>query len=208
MNLNIFSPKNAVASAYEKPNMALAFALVLLPVIVSAVIGIALGAAVNPLAIVVLLVKAIVAWLVSGIILYVILYLFKGKSIDGKFNGILCALSVFYLLSLVIGIITIGLLFVLFPGLGEVLQSTVAQGLSVEEASALLAGMQGTVGVSIVSVAIFFIAVLAMVVYSIYFLYRVISESAKSGLIVNLLVLLIFAALNSLASGFLGGIGL
>ncbi len=100
MNINLLHPLKAVQSGIDRPDIPLAFFLVLLPSIVSAAIMVWWGFSVNWMIIGFGVLKSIANWVLLGIVLYVISYLVAGKAVSGKFSGILSSASLLWLVGL------------------------------------------------------------------------------------------------------------
>ncbi len=104
MEINLLKPVRAVHQSFFKPNLPMAFVLVLLASVVSIVGAIILGLQFNIVVIALSAVLSIVNWIVIGILFYVIGFVAEGNSLKGKLSGILSALSLVWLVCAIMSI--------------------------------------------------------------------------------------------------------
>lgn len=112
MKLNVFKPKESVQSAIDRPDNAIAFVLVIIPVIASVIGQIMWGLPIKPTLVGLAFVRTILNWLILGAAAYVILYLAIGKRTQGKFSSVLSAVSLIWIINLLL--IVLGIVFVPF----------------------------------------------------------------------------------------------
>ncbi len=110
MRLNLLKPKESIQSCLDRPDMRIALVLTLIPTIVSTIgygfFGLSFQWSQTGLA----LVSSVVVWLLFSLAAYLVLYLFKGKQVQGKFTGIASALSLLWLVNLLL--VLVGMVFV------------------------------------------------------------------------------------------------
>lgn len=104
MEINLLKPVRVVHQSFYKPNLPMAFVLVLLASVVSIVGAILLGLQFNIGVIALSAVSSIVSWIAIGILFYVIGFVAEGNSLKGKFSGILSALSLVWLVCAIMAI--------------------------------------------------------------------------------------------------------
>lgn len=120
MKINPIKPKESVQSCIDRPDMRLALVLTLLPPLVSTIGTALFGFPIIPATTALSFVRSIANWLLISIAAYVILYLFKGKTLQGKFSGVASAISLLWIVSLLLTLI--GFVFVPLAFSGEILQ--------------------------------------------------------------------------------------
>jgi hypothetical protein len=108
MKLNLLKPRESVQSCIDRPDTRIAFLLVLIPTIVS-IIGYSIyGFPFQWEDMGLSFVSSVLNWLLLSIVAYIILYFFKGKQfLAGKFSGIASALSLLWLVNLLLVIVGI-----------------------------------------------------------------------------------------------------
>ena len=111
MKINLFKPKESVQSAVDRPDPRTALLLVLLPPLVAIIGFFWQGFPINPVQGIWSFARSIINWILISATVYVILYFFKGKEIKGKFGAISSALSLLWIVNLLLSIL--GLVF--FP---------------------------------------------------------------------------------------------
>ncbi len=104
MEINLLKPVRAVHQSFYKPNLPMAFALVLLASVFSIVGAIILGLQFNIAVIALSAVSSVASWIAIGILFYVIGFVAEGNSLKGKLPGILSALSLVWLVCAIMAI--------------------------------------------------------------------------------------------------------
>ena len=184
--------KSVVERAYKKPNLILAVIFALLPPLFSLLLFVIYNFPIDYVIQGYALLRAIVVLIASGAILYVLLYILKGKAVQGKFSGVLTALSFMYLIRVILLIVCVAVVFVMapafFPTLSEIsrMELTAEQFLDYMESIPVQGGLIALAGTAFV-----IIASIGGILAIIYLLYQVIARSAPSGKLINIIVLLI-----------------
>lgn len=93
MNLNIFQPRKAVESAFKKPNLALAMAIVLLPILASLASRAAFGVSLAVENAVIEIALAYFSFFLLALIVFGLALILKSRETKGKAAGFLSALS-------------------------------------------------------------------------------------------------------------------
>ncbi len=112
MRINLLKPKDSIQSCLDRPDMRIALVLTLIPTIVSTIGYFFFAFPFQWSQMGLSLVSSVVVWLLFSLVAYVVLHLFKGKQVQGKFTGIASALSLLWLINLLL--VIIGIFFVPF----------------------------------------------------------------------------------------------
>ncbi len=203
--LSVFlRPGKTVRDTLEHPNLAVSVGLVLLPNLVLLGLAAVLGFRISPQA-PLNAAKSILFWIASSVALYLLLYLLKGKSVQGKFTGLLSSLALTRLFSAAILVLLALLAFALTPGVFaefRQLQNT-SFGLPDIVQAAERVPMQSDV----LSLGFaFFVLVLGAVflLECIYVWYAAIAAAGPGGVLKNVLILGLALVLSGILAGFLG----
>lgn len=192
MNINILHPSKAVDSAFEKPNIAIALVLVLLPSL-AFLGGLAFyGEDVLSYA-VYEVVLAYVTFFALALIVFALGLLFDGKRAKGKFAGTICALSLLQIIYLAFSLLSlIAMPLVLSPAAIEF-----AKHAGADQTGEFLTLNPGAANLAIFA---FFLAIGAcLIAWGIYILYRCIRKLAETraftALILAIITLIIIGLL-------------
>lgn len=193
MQLNILKPKDAVASAFEKPNLLIALVLVLLPAIVSILGRIPFGATVDASGAAEGIILTYVRFFELAIIIFVLAMIVNREKAKGMFLGTLAGLSLAQIVSLVVVILSFIALPIVFSQ--EAIDVGVQAGKS--------ANMERTVyqivefleenpdAVNLGALYAFMAITIALVLWGIYIQYHVVRKLTESRVLVVLLLLAI-----------------
>lgn len=201
------SPRRAVRDAYEKPNLAIAFVLVLAPVIFVTAMNsfLGLGFALQDFAWA--LASTALAWLAGGIVLYILLYVLKGGTIHGRLSGALSAFSLLYLIRLVIFAAFFAAIMIVAPQLPSKLSVLVHTAPGMDDAQLMSelgnipTASQDTV---LIIMPLTFVVLALLVLFAIYFFYLLVAEEGKGGLLKNLVLMVLFLGFLVLINSVLG----
>jgi len=174
MNLNIFKPEQAVESAFEKPNLAIALLLVLLPTL--AFLGglMLYGFDISEFAIYEI-VLAYIIFFILGLIIYATGIIFNGEKAKNQLLEVLSATALLQLVSLifiVLSFLTINLVF--SPAAIEF--AITAE--NTDQISNFITANPGAVNP--IFFAIFTIIAIALVILGIYILYKTIRNITET----------------------------
>jgi hypothetical protein len=191
MNLNVLKPRQAVESAFEKPNPGLAIALVFISCLASLAMPIILGSQIDLVGFAInTVVSSYVSFLVLAVLIYIAAFVLKGKdSVTGQFSGIVSALGLLWIPILVAIIISL----VLAPSILSPEVLTLAKEYQAGEIGAyafasevafIAEGIMGTV-------YIFTVVFLAIGLFNLYLLYNIIKKIFDLKILGNILVMLV-----------------
>lgn len=202
--LDVFlHPKKTTRHYLEHPDLSVALILVLLPTLVFAALAALLGFRLSMQA----AVRAglgVVFWVVSGAVLYLVIYLLKGKSVQGKFMGLLNAIALTRAFSAVLILLMAFFGFVMAPGLFSEFRKlqdaspTVQDVLQAVEKTPLQTGF-----LAMGFEAFLLLAMAALVLESLYIWYAAIAAAGPGSALKNLAVFLLVMAITSIAAAFL-----
>ncbi len=182
MNLNIFKPAQAVESAFEKPNLAIALLLVLLPTI-AFLAGLMLYGF-DVLGFVVYeIVVAYVIFFILGLIVYATGIIFNGEKAKTQLLEVLSATALLQIVSLIfviLSFLTINLVF--SPEAIEF--ATTAENL--DQTGGFIAANPGSV--NLIFFAISTIIAIALIALGIYILYKIIRKLTETRAFTSLIL--------------------
>ncbi|GEM_PF-3998903 len=193
MNLNIFSPGKAVQSAIDRPDARVALLLVLIPTIASAIGSLFFQFPIQWAGIGIGLLKSIANWIILGILVYLAAYLVNGKALRGKFAGVLSAVSLVWIVSLLATLLGIIFFMTAFPASAmNVLRLNATGQLSPAETGQQLSEILSQSGFVNGTLALVFFGIgIILLALALLLLYRTISDLAPKNRILTKLILLI-----------------
>ncbi len=115
MDLNILSPKKAVESAFEKPNIPIALGLVLVAAVVWLALAFLMSGVISAEVALLAVVSGLLKFVALAAIVFVIGMILSGKTAKGHFSGTLSAVSMLQILGIVTYVISTAAFFMLFP---------------------------------------------------------------------------------------------
>ncbi|MBU0635511.1 hypothetical protein KKE06_00630 [Candidatus Micrarchaeota archaeon] len=198
MYLNLFYPKKSVQSCIDRPNIRIAFLVVLVPVIVSLIGWAWLGLPMDAMRIGISVVGAILTWLILSIVFFVVLYLVRGNRMQGKFKSVASSLSLLWLVFLVlliIGFVFVSLVFsapilneakLLVTGQSSLEEYSLAVGKIIDANPQAISLEIGAIGVLIVAL---------LILFSFYLAYLMVRDFYEGGFIKNFIVTIILLVL-------------
>ncbi|MFH0955201.1 MAG: hypothetical protein V1777_03790 [Candidatus Micrarchaeota archaeon] len=198
MQFNILTPKKSVQSCVDRPNLQAAFVLVLLPAFAAAAGTLLLGFSVNLTGFFLSLARSVINWLFLCLVIYLVLYLVKGRFISGKFKSIGSALSLVWIVLILLFVASFLLLpvFVSAPVMeqgrllqnGEITQEQFAVAVNsiVEQNPDAL---NENVGLVLAVVA------LLLALWMVYLVYLLVADLYQAGLFKNAIVTLFILAI-------------
>lgn len=195
MNLNVLKPRQAVESAFEKPNPGLAIALVFISCLATLALPIFIGAQIDLAGFVInTVISSYLSFFVLAVLIYIAAFVLKGKdSVAGQFPGIVSALGLLWI-PILAGII---ISFVLVPTILSPEVLTLAKEYQAGEigayafASEVAFITEGVLGTLYLFVAVF----LVIGLINLYLLYRVISKLFEFKILVNLAIMAVILLL-------------
>jgi len=192
MSFNIFKPGFAVRDSLEHPNLAKA----LLPVIVLSLLtigsAILIGLRLDLFQQGALLARNIGELVFTAVAFYLVAYLFEGKKIEGKFTGIVSAISLKWVLLIIlwfIGFIAFSAL--ISPELSTAMVDTINSGNAegIEEVSSLLSS---SISDSIIPLVLgLLILTFGLYLWGLYIYYKIVSELIEGSVLKRLAALAI-----------------
>ncbi len=189
MNLNVLKPRQAVESAFEKPNPGLAIALVFISCLASLAMPIILGVQIDLVGFAVnTVVSSYLSFLALAVLIYIAAFVLRGKdSITGQFSGIVSALGLLWI-PILAGII---ISLVLAPSILSPEVLTLAKEYQAGEigayafASEVAFIAEGILGTLYLFAAVFLVIGLV----NLYLLYRIVSKLFDFKILGNLVVM-------------------
>ncbi|MFH1225622.1 MAG: hypothetical protein V1676_07545 [Candidatus Diapherotrites archaeon] len=201
------SPRRAVRDAYEKPNLAIAFVLVLAPVVFVAAMQSFLGLEFVIQDFAWTLASTILAWLAGGIILYILLYALKGGTIHGRLSGALSAFSLLYAIRFAIFAVFFAAIMLVAPQLPAKLSALTHTAPGMDDAQLMSelgnipTASQDTV---LIIMPLTFVVLSLLVLFAVYFFYLLVAEEGRGGLLKNLVMMVLFLGFLILINSVLG----
>ena len=189
MNLNVLKPRQAIESAFEKPNPGLAIALVFVSCLASLAMPIILGVQVDLVGFAInTVISSYLSFLALAVLIYIAGFLLKGKdSITGQFSGIVSALGLLWI-PILVGII---ISLVLAPSILSPEVITLAKEYKAGEIGAYaFAGEVAFIAQGIMGTIYLFAAVfIVLALFNLYLLYRIVSRLFDFKILGNLVVM-------------------
>ncbi|MBS3063406.1 MAG: hypothetical protein J4203_06045 [Candidatus Diapherotrites archaeon] len=196
-----FHPGKTAKDCLAHPNLVVSLALVVLPTLVLVGLAALLRAPISTKP-VVDAAKDVVFWIVSTAFLYVLLYLLKGKAVQGKFVGLLSALSLTRLFNAVLVVLSFLVAFLLLPGLFAELKG-VQQASSLQDLQAIAQRVPLSSDFFSLGLGFLFLGIgLLLALESLFVWYAVIAATGPGGTLKNLVVLALVLAVVGLFSGY------
>ncbi len=193
MNINIFKPGKAVESAFEKPNLAIALVLVLLPSVAFLGGQMLYGIDISGYAIY-QIVLAYVTFFILGLIVYALGIIFNGKKEKGQLLKVLSAVSLLQIVSLTIIILSLLTINLVFSPEAIEFAATAENANQIGE---FIAANPASVNLAFFAIAL--IIAIALTVLGIFILYKCIRKvtgtRAFTALVLAAVILLIFGIL-------------
>ena len=174
MNLNIFKPGQAVDAAFEKPNLAIALVLVLLPSLAFLGGQMLYGFDVSGYAIFEI-VLAYVMFFILGLVVYAVGIVFNGEKAKNQLLQVLSAVSLLQIVSLIFVVLSFLTMNLVFS------PETIEFAVSAENPNQIGGFIAANPGsVNLVFFAIFTIIAIALIALGIYILYKCIRKITKT----------------------------
>jgi hypothetical protein len=194
MKLNfLLHLKETIKDCLEKPNVALAFVLVLLPTIFAVILDSIIGLKIDAFERSITLFSGIVSWLIIGFIIYILVYIGKRKEIHGKFPGILSCLGVIRLIGAIITIVLFIVPFFISTDVMETYARLQNGEITSEEAITAINTFtaQDPNAISLAPIFILVLIATILLIYALYLYYRTIASLSGYGAAKNLIIWII-----------------
>ena len=203
--LSVFlAPGKTVRDTLEHPNLAVSVVLVLLPNLVLLGLAAVLGFRISPQA-PLNAAKSILFWIASSVALYLLLYLLKGKSVQGKFTGLLGCVALTRLFSAAILVLLALFAFVLTPTLFTGFKQLQNTSFGLQDIIQVAERVPVQSDVLSLGFAFFVLALSAIfLLETLYVWYAVIAAAGPGGALKNVLILALALVVSGILAGFLG----
>ncbi len=188
MNLNILKPGNAVRDSLENPNLAISAGLVAAFLIVYVISrNVLLGIELDLGLIAFLVFREFAKLVFLGVVVYLVAYLFAGKNTDGKFNGILSAISLRWIVVAINALVLSIVIFAIFSPASLNAVATAKSTNSVSDYGIAFDMLKEDIGsFEIVIAGIGVLAGLVLLVWREYLLYSLVAELVQGSILKNL----------------------
>ena len=201
-----FAPEKAVKEALDKPNMAVAIFLIIMPMVLSVIYAMLLGFNVT-LNSFNMFAKDVVIWVIGVIIFYFLLMIFKGKKANLSFYGIFAATSLIKAIQVAAMTVFLIAMFLFGQQYLDTAKGMISSGqdISNKEVMSQLQNIEVESTMSLlIGSSIVFVIFLLLFFLGVYVFYKIVDKTGKSTFIGNLLILFIYFVILGVLTRFFG----
>tara|TARA_Y100000310_G_scaffold345478_1_gene465455 strand:+ start:8666 stop:9295 length:630 start_codon:yes stop_codon:yes gene_type:complete len=207
MNLNVLKPMQAIDSAFEKPNVALALILVLVAGIIAAVTPLTFGLQIDLAASALAIIGYYIGFILLAVLVYVAAFILKGKeAVSGKIPGIISGLGLMMIPVIVSLIVVIVVVQMILPPFAVSLAQDLQTGaVAVEDIPTWVNHLYDQNIDSINFTGFYALSGLLVLIglFNVYLLYRIINKLIGYRLIPTLIIIFAIMVIVNVLQGLL-----